>query len=129
VSKMQQFVRFSVLENANTCLCTANLFAGLKSLTVLNSKLPVSLFAALMAQPLPIFLISFPAIPPSRELRSGDKNLLICKPFRLTLFGKRAFSCAALLLWNSLHDPVRQAPNLNTFRSLVICHLRSKNCN
>ena len=40
---------------------------------------------------------------PGRELRSGDKNLLICKPFRLILFGKRAFSCAAPLLWNSLH--------------------------
>jgi hypothetical protein len=66
---------------------------------------------------------------PSRELRSGDKNLLICKPYRLTLFGKRAFSCAAPLLWNSLPDPVRQAPNLNTFRSLVIRHLLSKNCN
>jgi hypothetical protein len=67
--------------------------------------------------------------PSSRELHSGDKNLLICKPFRLILFGKRAFSCAAPLLWNSLLDPVRQAPNLNTFRSLVIRHLLSKNCN
>nr|CAH0104286.1 unnamed protein product [Daphnia galeata] len=55
-----------------------------------------------------------------RELRSGDKNLLICKSFRLILFGKRAFSCAAPFLWNSLPDPVRQAPNLNTFSSLRI---------
>jgi hypothetical protein len=60
---MQRFVRFLIFENVNMCLYTANLFAGLKSLTVLNSKLPVSLFAALMAQPLPIFLISSPAIP------------------------------------------------------------------
>ena len=65
---------------------------------------------------------------PGRELRSADKNLLVCKPFRLILFGKRVFSCAAPLLWNSLPDPVRQAPNLNTFRFLVICHLLSKNC-
>ena len=64
---------------------------------------------------------------PGRELRSGDKNLLICKPFHLILFGKRAFSCAAPLLWNSLPDSIRQAPNLNTFRSLLIRHLLSKN--
>ena len=62
---------------------------------------------------------------PGRELRSGDKNLLICKPFRLILFGKRAFSCAAPLLWNSLPDPVRQAPNLNTFRCLVTFCLKT----
>ena len=47
---------------------------------------------------------------PGRELRSSDKNLLICKPFHLILFGKRAFSCAAPLLWNSLPDSGRQAP-------------------
>lgn len=63
VSKMQWLVRFSIFENASTCLYTTNLFAGLKLLTVLNSKLPVSLFAALMAQPLPHFLISFPVMP------------------------------------------------------------------
>jgi hypothetical protein len=60
---MQRLVRFSIFENANTCPYTANLFAGFKSLTMLNSKLPVSLFAGLMAQPLPTFLILFPAMP------------------------------------------------------------------
>ena len=63
---------------------------------------------------------------PGRELRSNHKNLLICKPFRLVQFFKRAFLCAAPLRWNSLPDSVRQAPNLNTFRSLLIRHLLKK---
>ena len=54
---------------------------------------------------------------PSRDLRSGGKNLLVVKPYRLAQYGKRAFSRAAPLIWNSLSDSVRQAPTLSTFRS------------
>ena len=54
---------------------------------------------------------------PTRDLLSGGKNLLVVKPYRLAQYGKRAFSRAAPLIWNSLSDSVRQAPTLSTFRS------------
>jgi hypothetical protein len=69
---MRRFVPFSIFENAITCPYTANLFVGLKSLTVPKSRLPVSLFAALTARPLSTFLISFPAMS-----QVGNSALLI----------------------------------------------------
>ncbi len=60
---------------------------------------------------------------PTRDLRSGGKNLLTTKPYRLAQYGKRAFSRTAPLIWNSLSDSVRQSPNLSTFRSRLFKEL------
>jgi hypothetical protein len=47
---------------------------------------------------------------PAHDLRSSEKNLLATKPYRLAQYGKRVFSRATPLLWNSLPDPIRQVP-------------------
>ena len=39
---------------------------------------------------------------PGRYLRSAKKNLLVVPGFKLNSYGRRAFSVAAPLLWNSL---------------------------
>ena len=56
---------------------------------------------------------------PERDLRSAGKNLLKTKPHRLAHYGKRAFSCVAPSIWNSLHDTARLASTLSSFRSRV----------
>ena len=61
----------------------------------------------------------------TRDLRSGGKNLLVTNSYRLAQYGKRAFSRAAPLIWNSLSDTVRQAPTFSTFRSRLFKELFS----
>ncbi len=123
------FIQFVFMEGQGHPLGSFNHYLTIEIADRAKLKVACLTFRCLNGSAPPYLSDLISCYSPSRELRSGDKNLLICKPYRLTLFGKRAFSCAAPLLWNSLPDPVRQAPNLNTFRSLVIRHLLSKNCN
>jgi len=51
-----------------------------------------------------------------RYLRSAEKNLLAVPGFKLNSYGRRAFSVAAPLLWNSLPQHVGDAESLNVFK-------------
>jgi len=53
---------------------------------------------------------------PGRYLRSAEKNLLAVPGFKLNSYGRRAFSVAAPLLWNSLPQHVRDAESLDIFK-------------
>ena len=53
---------------------------------------------------------------PGRYLRSAKKNLLAVPGFKLNSYGRRAFSVAAPLLWNSLPQHVRDAELLDIFK-------------
>ena len=53
---------------------------------------------------------------PGRYLRSAKKNLLVVPGFKLNSYGRRAFSVAAPLLWNSLPQHVRDAELLDIFK-------------
>ena len=63
---------------------------------------------------------------PSRPLRSSNKHLLqiphISRKSKL-FYGSRAFSIAAPTEWNSLPDLVRNASNVQSFKSLLKTHL------
>jgi hypothetical protein len=63
----------------------------------------------------PIFLANMftPSHNP-RHLRSSDYNLLSV-PFRRTEMGKRAFSCAAAALWNSIPQDIRDVKKKEIF--------------
>ena len=53
---------------------------------------------------------------PGHYLRSVKKNLLAMPGFKLNSYGRRAFSVAALLLWNNLPQHVRDAEPLDIFK-------------
>ena len=53
---------------------------------------------------------------PGRYLRSAKQNLLVVPGFKLNSYGRRAFSVAAPLLWNSLPQHLRDAESLGIFR-------------
>ena len=46
---------------------------------------------------------------PRRALRSGNKNYLTIPRYKLKTYGRRSFSVAAPLLWNSLPQDMRDA--------------------
>lgn len=62
----------------------------------------------------------------SRTSRSADQFLLSTPKSRLKTRGDRAFAVAAPKLWNSLPFPIRTAPNLVHFKSLLKTHLFSR---
>ena len=59
---------------------------------------------------------------PSRGLRSEGK-LQLAKPFTKTLWGERAFSKAAPVLWNDLPLMIKTAPSLDSFKIHLKAHL------
>ena len=52
---------------------------------------------------------------PARDLRSPKKNLLAVRAFNINSYGRRAFSVAVPLLWNSLPQHIRDAGSLDIF--------------
>uniref|UniRef100_A0A3P9I249 Reverse transcriptase domain-containing protein n=1 Tax=Oryzias latipes TaxID=8090 RepID=A0A3P9I249_ORYLA len=54
---------------------------------------------------------------PSRSLRSSSSVQLSVPPARLVTMGRRAFSCSAPKLWNSLPPDLHNIDSLPTFRS------------
>ena len=60
---------------------------------------------------------------PTRSLRSSQKHLLQTPTFRLKTFGGRAFANAAPYVWNSLPDKLREATQLQPFKSGLKKHL------
>ena len=53
---------------------------------------------------------------PARDLRSSKKNLLVVPAFNINSYGRRAFSVAVPLLWNSLLQQIRDAGSLDIFK-------------
>ena len=63
-----------------------------------------------------------PYVPP-RQLRSTASLDLTERRFKTDNYGRRAFSRAAPLVWNSLPNDVRSATSLSQFRSSLKTHL------
>lgn len=59
---------------------------------------------------------------PSRDLRSGSKNLLAIPRSNLKTVGERAFSSQAPILWNKLPDNLRCVDNFCDFKRLLKTH-------
>ena len=56
--------------------------------------------------------------------RSSKRNLLVVPAFNINTYGRRAFSFAAPLLWNSLLQHIRDAGSLDIFQrqlKTVLC--------
>ena len=59
---------------------------------------------------------------PRRALRSTDSALLCVPRHKLERYGRRSFSCAGPVLWNSLPEDMRLADSLNSFKSHLKTH-------
>jgi len=59
------------------------------------------------------------AYKPTRILRSSGLNLLSKPSYNLNSYGKRAFSCAAPELWNSLPQNILSFASASIFKSLL----------
>ena len=66
---------------------------------------------------------------PTRTLRSQNAHLLTVPSFNLQTFGKKSFSVAAPLLWNSLPLSLRKSDSLATFKKHLKTHLFQKYLN
>ena len=66
---------------------------------------------------------------PARALRSQNAHLLTVPSFKLETFGRKSFSVAAPLLWNSLPLSLRKADSLATFKKHLKTHLFNKYLN
>ena len=63
---------------------------------------------------------------PARNLRSFSKNLLKIPLVKLVSYGHRCFSFAALTLWNSLSDFIRQSSSLSSFKTYIKTYIFKK---
>ena len=61
-----------------------------------------------------------------RNLRSNNKLLLEVPRWKLATYGRRCFSSAAPVLWNSLPLDIKSSPNVNIFKKKLKTHLFSK---
>ena len=59
---------------------------------------------------------------PRRALRSAGTALLCVPRHNLERYGRRSFSCAGPVLWNSLPEGMRLTDSLNTFKSQLKTH-------
>ena len=57
-----------------------------------------------------------------RALRSTGSALLCVPRHKLERYGRRSFSCAGPVLWNSLPEDMRLADSLNSFKSHLETH-------
>ena len=53
---------------------------------------------------------------PSRNLRSSNRNSFVKPYFNLNSCGKRAFSVAALEIWNNLLEDIKSANSIDDFK-------------
>ena len=59
---------------------------------------------------------------PRRALRSTGSALLCVPRHNRERYGRRSFSCAGPVLWNSLPEDMRLADSLNSFKSHLKTH-------
>ena len=62
----------------------------------------------------------------TRNLRSSDENLLVVPRYNLKTAGRRSFSVAAPMVWNSLPSLLRHAPSLPQFKTNLKTYLFKK---
>jgi len=55
-------------------------------------------------------LVPVSSLPGRRRLRSTSSSQLLVSPYRLSTVGRRSFSVAASIFWNTLPDHVQSAP-------------------
>ncbi len=60
---------------------------------------------------------------PLRSLRSSSADILFVPKIKMSSFGGRAFSCAALKLWNSLPLHIRQLDSISHFKAQIKMYL------
>ena len=58
----------------------------------------------------------------AKPLRSAGSALLCVPRHNLERYGRRSFSCAGPVLWNSLPEGMRLAESLNSFKSHLKTH-------
>ena len=63
-----------------------------------------------------MFKIFLQSYLPTQDLRTSKKNLLSVPAFNINSYGRRAFSVAAPLLWNSLPQHIRDSGSLDIFK-------------
>ena len=59
----------------------------------------------------------------TRTLRSSHERLLVVPRYNLMTAGRRSFSVAAPMIWNSLPSTLRHAPSLGQFKTNLKTHL------
>ena len=88
----------------------------------INYKIVVLVFRALHGlAPAYVSTLIMP-YQPRRALRSAGSALLCVPRHNLECYGRRSFSCAGPVLWNSLPEDMRLADSLNSFKSHLKTH-------
>ena len=88
----------------------------------INYKIVVLVFRALHGLAPAYLSTLITPYEPRRALRSTDSALLCVPRHKLERYGRRSFSCAGPVLWNSLPEDMRLADSLNSFKSHLKTH-------
>ena len=88
----------------------------------INYKIVVLVFRALHGLAPAYLSTLITPYEPRHALRSTDSALLCVPRHKLERYGRRSFSCAGPVLWNSLPEDMRLADSLNSFKSLLKTH-------
>ena len=81
----------------------------------INYKIVVLVFRALHGLEPAYVSMMITSYEPRRALRSAGSVLLCIPRHNLERYGRRSFSCAGPVLWNSLPEGMRLAESLNSF--------------
>ena len=88
----------------------------------INYKIVVLVFRALHGLSPAYLSTLITPYEPSRAPRLTDSALLCVPRHKLERYGRRSFSCAGPVLWNSLPEDMRLADSLNSFKSHLKTH-------
>ena len=89
---------------------------------LINYKIVVLVFRALHGLAPAYVSTLITSYEPRRALRSAGSALLCVPRHNLECYGRRSFSCAGPVLWNSLPEGMRLAESLNSFKSHLKTH-------
>ena len=88
----------------------------------INYKIVVLVFSALHGLAPGYLSTLITPYEPRGALRSTGSALLCVPRHNLERYGRRSFSCAGPVLWNSLTEDMRLADSLNSFKSHLKTH-------
>ena len=88
----------------------------------INYKIVVLVFRALHGLAPAYVSTLITSYEPRRALRSAGSAQLCVPRHNLERYGRRSFSCAGPVLWNSLPESMRMADSLNSFKSQLKTH-------